>query len=206
MTATKKPTPTPANKPPPKAELGDVLLARGPAHFDDLGSRASTLLLLAASPEAYAFYRWDNIAINVWASQPTGEAVKVLAQLTERSLSECPSGLSSIHWLEQGVALPTAEARQGLGEIAKRYEKHLICVGVMLQGSGFWASATRSALSGIVLLAPRTYSLRFYGEVSELSAFVARAQGERAHKATDAALLRRVIEKAVADATRVDAG
>lgn len=183
----------------PRSGLASGSRAGQPASYE-VESRAGTeLALLAVERGTFAFYRWNDIAINVWASQPTGDAVEVLAQLTERSLGECPNGLASIHWLDQGVALPTPEARHGLAEIAKRYERHLMCVGVLLQGSGFWASATRSALTGIMLLAPRRFSLRFYGEVSELSAFIVREHAPRARTAVEPERLTRVVEEAVRD-------
>lgn len=156
---------------------------------------SSELSLLARERGAYGFYRIQNVAINTWSSQPTASAVEVLGQLTERSLSECPDGIASIHWIESGAGLPTAEARQGLGEIAKRYSKHLHCVGVMLEGSGFWASALRSALTGIVLLSPREYPLRFAGDSAELVDFVIQTLKQRTAKAPEPERLRRTLDE-----------
>jgi predicted nucleic acid-binding Zn ribbon protein len=202
MTVPLKP-PAAGNKPSaPFSQLGSRASGAGaaPSAPTEVESRSATeLVSLAIEPGVFAFYRWNDIAINVWASQPTGDAVEVLAQLTERSVSECPNGLASIHWLDQGVALPTAEARHGLAEIAKRYERHLMCVGVLLQGSGFWASATRSALTGIMLLAPRTFSLRFFGEAPELSALIVRERARRARTAVEPERLTRVVGEAVRD-------
>lgn len=183
MTVQKRPSPDRRSKP-----------------VEDL--RAPELLRLADQPGAYVFYRWQNVAINAWASQPTVAAVQKLGELTERSLTECPSGVVSIHWLDEGVALPTAEARVALGEMAQRYPKHVICVGVLLAGSGFWASATRSALTGIMLLAPRTFGLRFFGEVAELAAYVVREQTQRGLKTAPSEQLVAVIEDALSDFRR----
>src|SRR5262249_3751639 len=135
--------------------------------------------------------------INLWASQPTPAAVQVLTELTERSLHECPEGLCSIHWLDQSVGLPSTEVRVALGEVARRYQSHLICVGVVRQGSGFWASATRSALTGIMLLAPRTTPLRFFGDAPEVAAFVQRLRRERGSNAGDVEELMRAISDAL---------
>jgi hypothetical protein len=166
------------------------------------GAQASELLRLAAVPGAYAFYRWGNVAINAWAGQPTAAAVRVLGELTERSVSECPGGIVSIHWLDESVALPTADARVGLGELAKRYAKHVLCVGVLLAGSGFWASATRSALTGIMLLAPRSFALRFFGDVGELSAYIVREQTQRGAQAASPEQLMAAIDDALGDFKR----
>lgn len=139
----------------------------------------TALVRLAVRPGEYGFYRWQHVAINVWASQPSAAAIEVLSALTERSLSDCPGGIASIHWLEEGVPLPTPEARVALSELAKRYERHVLCVGVLLQGSGFWASATRSALTGVMLLAPRTFFLRFFSEANELASHILRELSQR---------------------------
>jgi predicted nucleic acid-binding Zn ribbon protein len=166
-------------------------------------SSTSQLLRLSAKTGAYAFYRWENVAINLWASQPTATAVTVMTELTERSVSECPGGIASIHCVEEGVGLPTAEARVGLGELAKSYPKHVICVGVILQGSGFWASATRSALTGIMLLAPRSFALRFFGDPSELCAYVVHELAQRGQSVPGAERLMAVFAEAQADFRRL---
>lgn len=159
----------------------------------------SELLSLASEPGVYGFYRWENVAINAWATQPNGPAVDVLAQLTERSLRECPEGIASIHCIASGAGLPTPDARARLGEIAKRYDKHLLCVAILLRGDGFWASAVRSALTGIVLLAPRAYTLRFYGEPGELSRFITEQVARRTGRALDAGLLVQMMARAQRD-------
>lgn len=158
-----------------------------------------TLLRLAAEPGRYGFYRWQHVAINLWASQPTAAAIAVLSELTERSLDECPRGIASIHWLEEGVALPTPEARVALSELAKRYERHVLCVGVLLAGSGFWASATRSALTGIMLLAPRTFFLRFFSEPDELALYIQRELNQRGRAISGEERLTSVFDEAQRD-------
>jgi predicted nucleic acid-binding Zn ribbon protein len=163
---------------------------------------ASELLLLASKKGEYGFYRWQNVAINVWASQPTPAAIQVMTDLTERSLTDCPGGIASIHWLDEGVALPTAESRVALSELAKRYEKQVLCVGVMLQGSGFWASATRSALTGIMLLAPRTFFLRFFSDTPELVAYIVRELAQRKAAAPEPERLIVVLDETLADFRR----
>jgi hypothetical protein len=124
-------------------------------------------------------------------------AVDVLGKLTERSALECPGGIASIHWIAHGAGLPTAEARAQLAEIAKRWDRHLLCVGVLLRGDGFWASAVRSALTGIVLLAPRGYQMRFYGELSPLTRFVSEQVQQRTGEAHDPGRMRETVEQAL---------
>lgn len=160
---------------------------------------ASQLFLLASAAGDYAFYRWHNIAINVWRSHPTGQSVDVLARLTADSFRKYPEGLSSVHWIDEGAGLPTAEARTGLSDIAARYERHLLCVGVLLRGSGFWASAVRSALTGIVLLTPKRFPLRFFADVTPLASFVAHEHLQRTGHRIGAERIHDWIERAARD-------
>lgn len=158
----------------------------------------SDLLLLGASPGAYAFYRFQNVAINVWTGQPTGEAVRCLAELTTLSRKTCPRGVSSIHWVVQGVGLPTPEAREGLRSLVLRDGDHIACVGVVLRGDGFWASALRSAVSGILLVGPRApFPQRVYGSAEELAAWLPGEHVKRTKTPLDALTLLDRLKQAV---------
>ena len=157
----------------------------------------SELTLLAAEPADYALFRFQSIAINVWRSQPNERGVKVLTDLTQESLSVCPKGISSIHCIESGAGVPTSEARRGLRDIATRYESHIACVGVILYGEGFWASAIRSAVAGILLVGPKpAFPLRMYASAQELTAWLPELHQQRTGIAVDASLLLEMIERA----------
>ena len=55
-----------------------------PAPVPPTSSSAVTeMIRLAQVPGEYAFYRWGNVAINIWSTQPTASNVKCLADLTE---------------------------------------------------------------------------------------------------------------------------
>jgi hypothetical protein len=159
-------------------------------------SGVSEAPLLAASPGEYAFYRFGNLAINVWTAQPTGPAVRRLTELTVESRRKCPEGISSVHWIMQGVALPTPEARAELRQLATRHGDHIACVGVVLNGEGFWASAVRSALMGILLVGPKAaFPLRLYGSAEELAEWLPGEHVRRTHTYLDrATLLSRIDE------------
>lgn len=140
-----------------------------PAPVPPTSSSAVTeMIRLAQVPGEYAFYRWGNVAINIWSTQPTASNVKCLADLTENSKPPFPEGISSVHWMAHGAGLPTAGARTGLREIAQRYDDHIACVGVVIDGGGFWASALRSALNGIVMTTNTRFVPRLYGSLDGL--------------------------------------
>lgn len=159
------------------------------------------LVLLASVRGEYAFYRYGNLAINVWLAQPAGAAVQKLSDLTTDSRGSCPRGISSVHWLAEGVGVPTPEARAGLRALATRDGDHIACVGTVLNGTGFWASALRSALSGILLVGPKAqFPTRLYGTAEELAAWLPNEHARRTQSPLDAAVLIEQLHQAVRQA------
>jgi hypothetical protein len=150
----------------------------------------AALAVLAERPHAYRFLRFRNVAINVWLGQPTAEAVAQLARLTDESARRNPrERISSIHLLDPRVGLPTADARSALTQLATRHRDHLACVGVVLSGDGFWASALRSALTGVILLVPSALPTRYVANVAELAEWLPEEHQKHSGVAVDRAEL-----------------
>lgn len=126
------------------------------------------LLPLAASPGEYALWRYRNVAINHWLRDVSLAGVAKLSALTAERQHELPEGVTSIHWLNAGVSLPSAEVRSALSDIMVRYPDHVMSVGVVVETEGFFASALRSAVTGIVLLSPKTIPVRVFGKLDDL--------------------------------------
>lgn len=161
------------------------------------------LSLKALASGSYAFYRFANVAINVWLATPDGKAVDVLAELTTQSRKSCPHGLTSVHWIAEGTGVPTAEARAGLRSIVERDGDHVRAVGVVLHGEGFWASALRSALSGIMFMVPKSaIQTRLFGTPEEMAVWFVPEHIRRTGTPLERALLLAKIQEAVHDARR----
>jgi hypothetical protein len=159
--------------------------------MDGWQNKGIELVSLASKPGEYAFFRHQNAAINVWLSTPTRSGVSVLHELTQASRRACPEGISSIHWLERGSGVPTAGARAALAELSTQFAQHIAGVGVLLlSGDGFWASALRSALSGILQNLPNArFPLRFFGAPEELAEWLVPIHEHKTHTRLDPALL-----------------
>ena len=102
----------------------------------------------------YLFVGHRNVLIASWTAQGTGPLIAALAQVIETFVAAHPEGISSVHLIAAGLPLADAEAREALREIMKQHAGALACAGTVLDGTGFWASATRGMLVGLQVLAP----------------------------------------------------
>ena len=131
----------------------------------------STLTRLA-SGETYTLWLYRNIGINHWRADVSPESVTKLAALVPDRIRESPHGVTSIHWLDAGVSLPNAEVRAILSDIMVRYPDHVKAVGAVIETEGFAASALRSVVTGIMLVAPTAIPVRVFGNLADLAAWL----------------------------------
>lgn len=158
------------------------------------------VLRLASVPGQYAFYRWGNVAINIWLAQPNGVMVECLRDLTAQAARSLPEGISSIHWLVEGVGLPTGAARAGLRDLSEEYREWIAAVGVVIDGGGFWASALRSAVNGIAMASDTRFVPRLYSNVDGLVDWLPEAHRRGTGVQIRGAALRAKILASVAEA------
>jgi len=133
-----------------------------------LASGASTFDIVDRGPgHVLAVYR--NVFIAFWATQGTGELIERLERFSAPHIEAHPEGVSSIQLVAKGTPLATSEARERLVSLIRRHSNRLACIGTVLEGEGFWASATRSLILGMRLLVPRSFEMQTYESIEELA-------------------------------------
>jgi hypothetical protein len=130
--------------------------------------QSSKLTVLDAEANAFAFCAWENLTIILWATNATGPAVERLAKATWQAIDACPQGISAVHIVANGAALPTAEARAAFVQVIADVGDHLACAAVVLEGSGFWAATLRSVITGIRMLSPGKFPMKFHESIEEV--------------------------------------
>jgi hypothetical protein len=91
---------------------------------------------------------WKNFAIHLWTGRASVAMAMKLDELTPTFAGAHPRGFSSIHVIAQGTPLPERDARTALRSLTTKYAKNVACVCHVVEGTGFWASALRSFLTG----------------------------------------------------------
>ncbi len=156
----------------------------------------SELTILDSEPEAFLFSAWQNVTIIVWLRQATGADVARLTKVTESVVAAYPQGISNIHLIARGAAIPTPDARDGFVALMKTIERQLACVAVVLEGRGVVASALRNAIVGIRMLAPRTCAFRMHGNVEDVVRWLPEEHRTRTGVALDPAALASALAEA----------
>lgn len=147
-------------------------------------------------PAVCAVAIWHNFVITMWVAAGTQSAVARVARVTAQTCEQHPEKVSHIHLLKTGIGLPSSDARAGLVQIMKDHGTRIGVCAVMVGGAGFWASAMRSTITAMRMLAPREFELRLHGTVEEILAWVPDAHRQCTGVDIPASALERVLKNA----------
>ncbi|HKP57428.1 MAG TPA: hypothetical protein VJV78_11940 [Polyangiales bacterium] len=128
---------------------------------------------------------WANISLTRWVGRGTAAAVDKVSRVGDEVRTQYPSGVSAIHLIAETAGMPTPEAREGLVKLMNRKTERLGCVGVVVGGSGFWASAIRSLVTGMRAVSSRAYELKLAGSIDEIVAWFPDQHAKRTGIAID---------------------
>lgn len=121
-----------------------------------------------------------NLLIFYWASDGTIDGTQLLASVVDKQTANRTRRASAIHVIHQRVGLPDGAVRAALQSNMARYAEVTACLGIIMLGAGFWASALQSALTGIRMVAPTGSSVMRFGQTPEsVVPWFAREHAER---------------------------
>jgi len=164
-----------------------------------VNQRVSTQLLHAV-PGTCAFRRSGNVVVHAWRGQMTDTIAERFVQINEGVILQHPEGISFVSWIQEGAPLPSSGARRIVSEVMGEYSESIACVAVIMEGSGFWASAMRSAVTGIGLLAKGDFIMRSHRSVAEMTVWFPNHHQARTGVAVAPAHLRELVEQTKRDA------
>jgi hypothetical protein len=141
----------------------------------------------------YVFAVHQNVVIAIWAAQGTGPLVAELARAASSHARAHPEGFSSLHLVAKGTPLADSGARSALVALMHQYEQRLACIGTVLEGSGFWASATQSLILGMRLLAPRSFEMQTYASIPALATWLPAPHAKRTGVKLDPGQIERIM-------------
>jgi hypothetical protein len=126
-----------------------------------------TATILSRGP-GYAVATWENVLIGCWRIQSNVTVITELGAGAAILNRKYPGGFSNLHVIWDDPPLPGADTRKLLQRQLNDYATPLACLGVVLEGTGFWASAVRSFVIGLRILAPRSFEMNITGSIQDL--------------------------------------
>ncbi len=128
--------------------------------------------------------------IQVWSGPIPMEAIVATGESHRRIRASGFDKVCVFAVTEGGIELPSAEVRRASGELMRDNRPELGCNAVVVPAAGFWASAARSALTGIFLIGSGGVPTKVFSEIAPACAWHA------AHAvATDPAALEAAVEE-----------
>ncbi|HKU38358.1 MAG TPA: hypothetical protein VJR89_09430 [Polyangiales bacterium] len=159
-------------------------------------AQSEGLIQVVGRGAGYLFAAHRNVLIASWTAQGTAPLIEALAEALGTFAAQHSEGISNVHIIAAGLPLANSEARTALSALMKKHDAALACVGTVLDGSGFWASATRSLIVSLQMLTPSTFAIRTCAADAELTAWLQKPHAQRTGVELDAPALERAMAEA----------
>jgi hypothetical protein len=129
--------------------------------------------------EGFVMATWKNLALHMWSVPATPALAAKLDEYSAPFVALHSNGVSAIHVIARDTPLPNSEVRELLRGITNKYAKSLACVCHVVEGSGFWASALQSFLTGLHFASRAPFELYICSTVAAAARRVAEPHARR---------------------------
>jgi len=141
---------------------------RGAASADQADSQvARDIVTMDVEPGAWWFGAYHNFNLLVWRRGADMDAVERLERTNPERVKAHPERISTVHIVTPEARPPAPETRDALNAMHARYAHTVGCAAVVLELGGFMGLAVRSAVTGMIMLAPKHYRIKVFNQVDE---------------------------------------
>jgi hypothetical protein len=142
---------------------------RGLASAGQLNSQAARdIVTMDMEPGYFWFGAYRNFNLLVWRRGVELDAVERLERTNPERVKAHPERISTVHIVAEGSGGgPTPEARDALNTMHARYGHTVGCAAVVIERGGLMGLAVRSAVTGMLMLAPKHYRVKVFDHVDE---------------------------------------
>jgi hypothetical protein len=166
-------------------------------HMERAGRSRAELKMLDVERGAHVFALWKNVIVGIWAATADPERVTRFAAATAKATATLPGMRSNVHIVVESAGLPGDAARSAFSGLMSSNAKQLACIAVVVQGTGFWSGAIRSATTQMRMQSNVSLAHRIFGSVDEVSRWLPGEHERRSGVALAADDLREVLTAAL---------
>lgn len=131
------------------------------------------IVVMDSQPDAFWFGAWGNINVLVWFKSPDMEGVNRLEATNPGRVRAHPEKLSTVHIAAASSGPPESDARAALNEMHKRYGDTVGCAAVVIEHGGLLGTAVRSAVTGMMMVAPKHYRVKVFDTIEPVAPWMA---------------------------------
>jgi hypothetical protein len=170
--------------------------ARGLMQADDW------LQPVAIASDALSLYLFENVAIIAWHKASSAADIAVLYELVCKQKAQYPAGMSFIHIGQVRHESVKDEPRAEFIRCLRDLNSYIVATAIVTHASGFLASALRSVVTGLLVLARISHDLRFHESVEEIFEWLPAKHEQATGVKLDIEQLRAVMAKAQSSLAR----
>lgn len=120
----------------------------------------------------FRYTTWRNVLISVWSGAPTLERLRALSATERELLSRHPGGIGVFSVVDlESTKIPSMsdEVREETVRISREFGPRTLASAHVLEGTGFWVAAARSAHAGVQLLSRQKHPSKVFDSVDPAS-------------------------------------
>ena len=127
------------------------------------------IVIVGEMPLAFRIGMLGPVVVTCWFGPADAAAARGLARVTNDVIArQQGQRFSNVHLIDRRVRIPDAETRAVLVQLAHDTAAHIACVGVIIEGEGFWASAVRGVITGLRAITPRSAHIHAYASIAQI--------------------------------------
>ena len=115
---------------------------------------------IVASRSEVVIATWQTIFAVVWRGETSLQGIASLRSACSEIASAHPRGIGMLTIIGASAPLPASAARKALAQLLAEGSEFIKCSALLIEGAGFRASAVRSVVTGLTLLAQQAYPHR----------------------------------------------
>jgi hypothetical protein len=136
-------------------------------------SVSAELTVVEALPGAFLLGAWQNFNAVVWLRAGTPEIVAQIDRGFRTRYDQLKAPMSTVHIVVAGVGPPDPAARTALVEMNDRWGHATACGAVVIERGGLMGIALRSAVTGIIIVAPKHYRVKVFDGFEQCAPWLA---------------------------------
>lgn len=115
---------------------------------------------------------WHSVNVVVWLQTATAEVVARLDRAFVARFESIEERMSTIHVVVPEVGPPGPDARKALVEMNDRLAYTVACGAIVIERGGLSGLAVRSAVTGMMIVAPKQYRVKVFDALEACATWV----------------------------------